>query len=298
VLKINFSGGKQVAKIESRQIIDANSDPAISKIPVTNIKARTSEPVKLPKYHWVRGKKDSRDYTYKPAKLDSVPAVTDLRQWCSAIDDQGQLGSCTGQGTAGCIEYMDRRYHNKQTEISRLFIYYYERLIEGTVNSDSGAQIRDAIKATSTYGAPLESLWPYNISKFKMPPATAAVQDAANRKVTLYENIPNGDYQSCINAIAAGYPVIIGFDVYSSFESQTVAQTGIMPYPNVKSEKLLGGHCVLLVGYDNTKNTFIVRNSWGTSWGDKGYFYMPYEVIQNTQLSSDFWVIKSVNDPN
>ena len=297
MLKINFSGGKQMAKMDSRQIIDGNSDPAVSKVaPVVTHPAAVVP--KLPKYHWKRGKKDSRDFKYKPAKLDSVPAVTDLRQWCSPIDDQGQLGSCTGHGTAACIEYMDRRYSNKQTEVSRLFIYYYERLIEGSINSDSGAQIRDGIKATYTYGAPLESLWPYDVTKFKVPPSPAAVQDAANRKVTLYENIADGDYQGCINALASGYPVIIGFDVYKSFESEQVADTGMMPYPNVHAEQCLGGHCVLLVGYDNNKNVFIVRNSWGTGWGDNGYFYMPYKVIQDTTMSSDFWVIKSVNDPS
>jgi len=298
MLKINFSGGKQMAKMESKQIVDANSDPAISKAPVTNVTPNTRKVFELPKYHWVRGKKDARDYPYKLVKLDSIPPVTDLRPWCSPIENQGKLGSCTGHGTAACIEYIDRRYNNKQTEISRLFIYYYERLLEGTINSDNGAQIRDGIKATYTYGAPLESLWPYDVTKFRIPPSPAAVQDAATRKVTLYENIPNGDVQGCINALAAGYPVIIGFSVYSSFESDRVAQTGMMPYPNVKSERMMGGHCVLLVGYDNNKNVFIVRNSWGTSWGDNGYFYMPYKVIQDTTMSSDFWVIKSVNDPN
>jgi len=282
--------------IQNKQIIDANSDPSISKIAPSNYNPPPS-PMRIPKYHWARQPVDTRDISLDLPTIATPPSVIDLRAYCSPVDDQGQLGSCTGNAIAGCIEYMDRRYNNKQTQVSRMFIYYYERLIEGTVNYDSGAYIRDGIKATYTYGAPLESLWPYTISKFKTPPTSTAVQDAARRKVTLYESIANGNVSACQTALASGFPVVIGFDVYSSFESQSVANTGMMPYPNTRTEQLLGGHCVLLVGYNNNTQRFIVRNSWGTSWGDRGYFYMPYQVIQNTNMSSDFWVIKTVSDP-
>ena len=296
MLKINFTGGKQLMPVQNKQIIDANSDPSISKIAPSNYNPPVS-PMRIPKYHWARQPVDTRDIPLDLPPISTPPSVIDLRAYCSPVDDQGQLGSCTGNAIAGCIEYMDRRYNNKQTQVSRMFIYYYERLIEGTVNYDSGAYIRDGIKATYTYGAPLESLWPYTISKFKTPPTVAAVQDGARRKVTLYQSIANGNVSACQTALAAGFPVVIGFDVYSSFESQTVANTGMMPYPNTRTEKLLGGHCVLLVGYNNNSQRFIVRNSWGSNWGDRGYFYMPYQVIQNTSMSSDFWVNKSVSDP-
>ena len=100
-----------------------------------------------------------------------------------------------------------------------------------------------------------------------------------------------------MNALAAGYPVIMGFLVYSSFMSSGVARSGLMPYPNSRRERLLGGHAVLLVGYDNKTGRFIARNSWGNAWGDRGHFYMPYEVVTNTAMSSDFWIIKNVNNP-
>jgi len=119
--------------------------------------------------------------------------------------------------------------------------------------------------------------------------------DAAKRKVTSYQRA--ADFNAVIDAIASGYPVTIGFSVYSSFDTNIVARTGIMPYPDTKKEKLLGGHAVLLVGYNKNDNTFIARNSWGTNWGDRGYFYMPFQVIQNTSMSSDFWVIKSISNP-
>jgi C1A family cysteine protease len=111
----------------------------------------------------------------------------------------------------------------------------------------------------------------------------------------LYERA--NDFNECIDALNNGYPVIIGFDVYSSFITNSVSRTGMMPYPNTSRESLLGGHAVLIVGYNNATQRFTVRNSWGTSWGDKGYFYMPYQVIQNSRMSGDFWVIKSVTNP-
>jgi C1A family cysteine protease len=244
------------------------------------------------KFNWVPDKIDTRDYKYR---IVPAPAKTkvDLRSFCSPIEHQYSLGSCTGQAIASAIEYLDKK-DNNWIEVSRLYIYYYTRLLEGNVNKDSGAYIRTAIKSVYNYGAPRESLWPYNIKKFKIKPSKQAISDAHTRKVTLYERVL--DFNGCINALDNGYPVTIGFYVYSSFQSRNVAKTGIMPYPNINKEKLIGGHAVLLVGYDKTNNYFIARNSWGAGWGDKGYFYMPFQVIQNKNMSADFWVIKSVNN--
>lgn len=258
------------------------------------VKPRDPKPKKLPfsvpKYNWVPDKKDKRDYLYKAVPI-KTPNSVDLRPYCSLVEDQGNLGSCTGNAIAGAIEYLARK-NNNSVDVSRLYIYYYERLLEGTVNYDSGAYIRDGIKACYYYGASSETLWPYDISKFKMKPSASAIADGAKRKVTLYERAT--DFNACINAIANGYPVTIGFTVYSSFQSPVVYRTGMMPYPNVRRESILGGHAVLLVGYNNNTQRFIARNSWGTYWGDKGYFYMPYDVIKNTNMSGDFWVIKNV----
>ena len=280
-------------KQDPSTVLDENQDPGINRRPIEFKPAKLPITISIPKYHWVRDKVDARDYAYQ---LTSTPprSVVDLRVYCSPIEDQGNLGSCTGNAVAGAIELLDKRA-GRTLDVSRLFIYYYERLLEGTVNYDSGAYIRDGIRATNKYGAPLESLWPYNISKFRTAPTTAAVNDAAKRKVTLYERAV--DFNACIDSLNNGFPVIVGFDVYSSFETPSVARTGMMPYPNTSRESLLGGHAVLLVGYNNATQRFIVRNSWGTNWGDRGYFYMPYQVIQNTRMSGDFWVIKSVSNP-
>ena len=226
-----------------------------------------------------------------------LPASVDLRSYASAIEDQGQLGSCTGNAIAGAIELIDRK-NGRRLDVSRLFIYYEERVLERTVNYDAGAYIRDGIKVCYTKGAPLESLWPYNINKFRTKPTQPAYTDAAKRKVTVYQRCLN--FTAVKSALAAGNPVVIGFDVYESFETgswQYSGGSGLMPYPNINREQYLGGHAVCLVGYNDSTQRFIARNSWGTNWADRGYFYMPYTVIQNTSMSSDFWTLSSVNNP-
>lgn len=280
-------------KIDPRQVIDEKQDHTLSGGGKKQLIKKIKPPINISKYHWVHDKPDSRDYLYQLSAV-KLPTKIDLRSYCSLIEDQGNLGSCTGNAIAGAIELLNKR-NRKPTDVSRLFIYYYERLLLGTVGYDSGAYIRDGIKATNQYGASLERLWPYNISRFTVQPDTNARQDALRRKVTLYQRITN--FNGCKDALASGYPVVVGFNVYESFELPSVTRTGIMPYPNVNTEQLLGGHAVLLVGYDDSKNWFIARNSWGTAWGDRGYFYMPYAVIQNPSMSGDFWIIKSVNNP-
>jgi hypothetical protein len=275
-------------KQDPRTIVNTNEDHTFNKPTGTVVKPTTQ---KLYNLQWIRDKKDNRDYLYL-ANGTRVSNRVDLRNFCSPIENQGSLGSCTGQAIAGAIELLNKR-NGKYSDISRLFIYYFERLLLGTVSYDSGAYIRDGIKSVSRYGASLERLWPYIVSKFKQRPLTEAINDALNRKVTRYERVVNHD--GCIDALNNGYPIIIGFDVYPSF--YRINRTGIMTYPNKRQERLLGGHAVLIVGYDAVMQHYIVRNSWGTGWGDKGYFYMPFSVIQDTSMSNDFWIIKEVSNP-
>jgi len=264
-------------------------------------------PSLLGKYRWLPDPPDSRDHIYQLNTALTLAPRVDLRQYCSAIEDQGNIGSCTGNAIAGQIELIDRKV-GKQLDVSRLFIYYEERVLEGSVRYDAGAYIRDGIKVTYTKGAPLETLWPYATNKFATKPPTAAYTDALKRKVTGYQRC--ADFNAVKNALAAGNPVVIGFTVYDSFETawgdipHGQAGSGMMPFPNTATESVLGGHAVCIVGYDDTlpvagkaNGRFIVRNSWGTSWGDAGYFYMPYDVIKNTSMSSDFWLISAVKNP-
>lgn len=279
---------------DPKTVIDITQDHTYTK-PADNIFKKTTTRTLDNKYslHWKPDKLDSRDYKYQLTSTPT-PNIVDLRPHCTAVESQGNLGSCTGQSIAGAIELLNKR-NGKPTDVSRLFIYYYERVLLGTVNYDSGAYIRDGIKVTNKYGASLESYWPYDIKKYRLAPSNNARSDALKRKVIRYERIEN--FNGCIDALTNGYPIVMGFDVYTSFMSANVAKTGKMPYPNTRRERFLGGHAVLLVGYNKNKNVFIARNSWGTVWGDKGYFYMPFDVVKNTKMSSDFWIIKEVNNP-
>ena len=246
-------------------------------------------------YGWARDLPDARDFLYAAPLVrfpQGLPPSVDLRPDCPPVYDQGQLGSCTGNGIAAAIEF-DLMKQNAQAFIpSRLFIYYNERAIEGTINQDSGAQIRDGIKAVATLGAPPETDWPYDIGKFAVKPPDSAYADAKNDLVTAYARVAQvlNQMQGCL---ADGYPFVFGFTVYESFESPTVAQTGIVPMPS-PGEKVMGGHCVVCVGFDDSKRVFFIRNSWGSVWGLNGYCTMPYEYLLGAHLSSDFWTVRSV----
>ena len=250
-------------------------------------------------YGWRPDLPDFRDHKYTVPRV-KLPQSVDLRTsgHLPPVYDQGDLGSCTGNGISALMSYVVHRDSGQKLIPSRLFIYYNERVIENTVGQDAGAMIRDGIKAVHKLGAPDESLWPYDISQFKKRPTAAAYDAATLDLATAYERV---DRTAVRKALAAGQPVVFGFTVYESFESQEVARTGLMPLPST-SEKMLGGHCILAVGYDDTKQcpggakpgAYLIRNSWGTDWAQQGYFWMPYEIIAQRALSSDFWTIKAV----
>jgi C1A family cysteine protease len=208
------------------------------------------------------------------------------------VYNQGQLGSCTANGIAGAIEFDQRKIGNKEFTPSRLFIYYNERVIEGTVSQDSGAQVRDGIKSVATIGAPPETDWPYVIANFADQPPAIAFTDAKLDLVSSYSRVSQ-NLSQMKGCLAEGYPFVFGFTVYASFESQAVANSGVVPMP-ASGEKTVGGHCVVAVGYDDTQRTFTIRNSWGAAWGMKGYCTMPYEYLISANLASDFWTIRSV----
>jgi C1A family cysteine protease len=246
-------------------------------------------------YGWVRDLPDTRDYLYAAPLFHfrkGLPTEIDLRRKCPPIYDQGQLGSCTANGIAAAVEFDQRKQRNKAYVPSRLFIYYNERAIEGTVNQDSGAQVRDGIKSVATLGAPPEADWPYQINKFTDKPPASVYAEAKHDLVSSYARVSQSisQMQGCL---AEGYPFVFGFTVYDSFESAAVARTGMVPMPS-SGEKVAGGHCVVAVGYNAPKRLFIIRNSWGTGWGIKGYCMMPFEYLLSSNLASDFWTIRAV----
>lgn len=243
------------------------------------------------KYGWIKDKHDPRDFSYRVDKPIPLPPVVDLRNNYSHIYDQGELGSCTANAIAVAIDFERVKQAKQPILPSRLFIYYNERNIEGTVHEDSGAQIRDGIKSVATLGACPEKEWPYVISHFTKRPSSRCFSDAHRNLVEQYLRLDNTKLDDLKHCLASGYGFVFGFTVFEDFESDLVASTGIVPMPHGQS---LGGHAVFAVGYDDNKQAFIVRNSWGPDWGDKGHFYLPYNYITDSQLADDFWSIRLV----
>jgi len=246
-------------------------------------------------YGWRPQLPDHRDFQFavEPHVLKALPPKVDLRPTCPPIVDQGQLGSCTANAIAAAHRFDQiKQKATVNFEPSRLFIYYNERVIEGTVKQDAGAEIRDGIKTLNQLGACTETTWPYVISKFKTKPTAKAFTEALLHQSVKYQAVTQ-TLDQLKGTLASGFPIVYGFTVYDSFESDAVAKNGIVPMP-AKTESVLGGHAVLCVGYDDTKQWFITMNSWGTGWGDKGYFYIPYSYLTNANLASDFWVVQSI----
>jgi C1A family cysteine protease len=247
------------------------------------------------RYGWRRDLPDRRDYRRVRRFGVALPPYVDLTASMPPVYDQGDLGSCTSNAIAAAIEYARRKQSLPDFVPSRLFIYFNERDIEGTVSSDSGAEIRDGIKSVVSLGACSETEWPYDITQFAAKPSDQCYVDAKKDLVSSYASVDQtlDDIRDCI---VAGYPIPFGFTVYESFESQTVAQSGVAPMPG-PNESVLGGHAVVMVGYDDDHQMFIVRNSWGPGWGRAGYFLMPYAYATDENLASDFWQIDAVAAP-
>jgi C1A family cysteine protease len=246
------------------------------------------------RYGWQPDLPDHRDYLYAAplAALGLVPAKMDLRSQCPPVYDQGQLGSCTANAIGAAIQFDRLKQKLVDFVPSRLFIYYNERVTEHSVASDSGAQIRDGIKSVGAQGDCPETEWPYVPAKFKTKPLAACYNDALKYKVVFYQRVTQtlGQFKGCL---ASGYPFVFGFTVYESFESPPVARTGHAPLPK-SGEQTVGGHAVVAVGYDGAKQWFIVHNSWGSGWGMKGYFALPYAYVTDENLASDFWTVRIV----
>jgi len=280
-------------------------------------------------YGWVHDRPDQRDKLYAAiaAPPTTLPSKVDLRERCSPVENQGQFGSCTGNALVGNLEFLEKKAGHHLTNLSRLFIYYNERAMECTIGEDAGAMIRDGVKSLVKLDVCTEKLWPYRIARFTKKPSSACYKQARDHQITSYHRVIG--LQQMKQCLAEGYPFVFGFSVYESFESPQVAKAGqlnltfpvarygvglsfrevfgiefcdtpqlaagsfILPKP---SEKQVGGHAVLAVGYDEQTERMLVRNSWGADWGIEGYFTMPYDYISNDNLADDFWTLRALED--
>lgn len=220
--------------------------------------------------------------------LESLPPKIDLRSKCPPVYDQGQLGSCVANALLTGFGFNDPKFNG-----SRLFLYYNCRMIDGDVNQDSGSTISAGIEAMAKYGVCKEPTWPYNIDNFAKKPPKHCYVEAEKHQIVTYQHVSQtkNSIKSCL---ASGFPIILGILVYPGLESSNAAKTGYVPMPS-PGEPLLGGHAVACVGYDDSKQVWIMKNSWGTGWGDKGYFYLPYDYLTaDKYLASDLWKITKV----
>lgn len=243
-------------------------------------------------YGWVRDRPDHRDEKLQVPRLKRIfmPAKADVREYCSRIENQGDIGSCTANASTTAMEYLYNKLDKVQPELSRMFLYYATRVWIAKENpeADNGAMIRDVMKALCTYGVCLEKTWPYDHGKWTKDPPKAAKDEALTHQILHYYRCPNLRYiRACI---ADGYPAIGGFAVPESIDGDKTRNSGLVTYPGAK-ENFVGGHAVLFVGYDDKKKLLTFQNSWGVSWGDHGFGYLPYAYVENG-LANDFWTIR------
>jgi C1A family cysteine protease len=306
--------------------MEATVEQAAPIIPVAANGQAETPPVRDPavpySMGWMRDLPDCRDYTPDDEKVTGLlgsvaagatlaagaapPAKVDLRKWCSPIEDQKTIGSCTANASVGIVEYYQRRAFNKYIDGSRLFVYKATRDLLGTTG-DTGAYLRTAMGALVTFGVAPERYWPYDTTKYDVePPAFVYAMAQAYQAETFYRLDPSGTAPDALltaikSQLAAGIPPMFGFTVYDSISQAQGSGKGRIPFP-VGSDRVAGGHAIAAVGYDDgleikhadaakpTKGALIIRNSWGAGWGDKGYGYLPYEYVLRG-LAVDWWVL-------
>lgn len=246
------------------------------------------------RFGWLPDVPDKRDHILMlPVAAVPMPASLDLRPGMPAVYDQGDLGSCTAQAIATICQYAALRQKGEKLRNrtpSRLFIYFNERWLEGTIPYDSGAYLRDGFKAIHRWGLVTEGYWPYKIQKFAHLPPPSVYRRAEINIVSEYARVPQ-NLNSLKQALNQVGPVVFGFAVYESF---MFYDKGVLAMPEYR-EEMLGGHAVVLAGYDDEKNAFLVRNSWSSEWGENGYFWMPYDYVTDPWLADDFWVVRFVS---
>lgn len=237
---------------------------------------------------------DDRDFTYTRNEAMILPASVDNRVNCPHVRDQGAVGACTGFAGTEALAYDRNRQQLSAYLYSPLYLYYWTRQGELKFwqhDGDNGAAIRDTIKTAINKGVCSEELWSYIPGNVLVHPPTACDDQAVTHKALIYERVPQ-EINHIKSVFVSGYPLVFGITVYSSFESDVVAKSGVVPMPDVENEQALGGHALLGCGYQS--DAVIVQNSWSEEWGDKGFCYIPFEYLLSRKLANDLWTIRTV----
>ena len=245
-------------------------------------------------YGCIRDAHDTRDRLFlpPPVKLADYPRRLDWRPHLPPCYNQGAAGTCGPNTMAGAVQFLQGQQGKPLVMPSRLFVYWNTEGIEGTQGTDSGVQIRDLIKATNKFGVCPETEWPYDIAQIPTAPPSQCFSDATQQLLLDYQRVDNTSMGAMVAALNVG-PVLGGFTVYDSFESDAVASTGVVPMPS-GGEDVQGGHAVLTCGYDLDLGVYIVRNSWDTDWGQDGYFTVPRAYWESRKLASDYWLCRKI----
>ena len=227
---------------------------------------------------------DIRDYIYKNDSTEVLRESVDLREWDTIIESQGDLGSCAANAITNAYELcVNRLYPEYFTHLSRLFVYYNTRLEYGIIEEDEGIYLRDGLKSLSKFGVCSENLWPYDIEKFDDKPTDECYRDAKKRIIPKYQKLISIYYIT--EVLNNNKPVVFGMEIYEGFMDLNERISTV--YLPSRKEKSLGGHAMCMVGYDLNKRLFLAKNSFGTSWGDNGYCWIPFDYIR--QEGYDIW---------
>ena len=233
---------------------------------------------------------DIRDYIYRSNSTEVLRESVDLRGWDTIVESQGSIGSCSANAITNAYELcVNQNYPEYFTHLSRLFIYYNTRSEYGEIQRDEGIFLRDGLKSLSKFGVCSEELWPYNEDKFDNQPTEECYEDAKKRKILKYQKLISIYYIT--EVLNNNKPVVFGMEIYDSFMDLN-DRISTVNFPSRK-EKSLGGHAMCMVGFDLTKRLFLTKNSFGTSWGDNGYCWIPFDYIK--QEGYDIWTFDIPN---
>lgn len=244
---------------------------------------------------WKREPPDPRDrlLSRRPGR-GLVLSHTDLSvaPGVARVEDQSSFSSCVGNASTDAVEFLYIRDGLPQPELSRMMLYYDARVSVGgfDASDDSGCYIRDAMKALAKYGVATETIWPYVSANLSRAPSKTARRDAERRQIVEYVRCDG--LRQIKESLAAGFPVVGGFDVFDSMFSREVGRTGVVPLP-LPGEDSIGGHAILLIGNDDPTEFFKFKNSWGPNWGDRGFGYLPYAYVERG-LADDFWSARMI----